>query len=164
MRGTMGVTVRGVDVCGQSRSETFDFDMDKVDTAVTEHSYSEYKVEIGGCSGENATIALCVPWLNVTTPRRRRTRSGREIYGAHPSLGLKVWTSRPDDKIERRRVRSRLAQYAREEKKRERFTVAASFADEIESFPRRDRDDMADALRFRGSYLRPMTVSVVSTL
>ena len=48
-------------------------------------------------------------------PMTRRTRSGRRIYGLHPKTGPRFWTARADDKLERRRVRSRIAHAVRED-------------------------------------------------
>lgn len=43
----------------------------------------------------------------------RRTRSGRMIYGLHPTAGPAFWTA-STDKLARRRVRSRIAHRERE--------------------------------------------------
>jgi hypothetical protein len=47
------------------------------------------------------------------TPTRRMSRSGRRLYGVNPALGHGLWTDRPCDALARRKVRSRLAAYAR---------------------------------------------------
>jgi hypothetical protein len=56
-------------------------------------------------------IRLPLAALTSHVPMPRRTRSNRRIYGAHPSLGSRYWTT--DGKMDRRRVRSRIAALCR---------------------------------------------------
>lgn len=100
--GNNPVPLRGVSVSYAMRSARAEDDI-----AVPHGEYKhECSFTVDGSAFRKVLALISPPPMG---PERRVSRSGRPLYGLHPSFGRQFWTARPDDKLERRRIRSRVA-------------------------------------------------------